>query len=105
MDKESPSKTFAKDLLKIVRLECLESNLNLEQLGKMNNIANDKYSELVKDTCEIEENYNSLLDEYEINNDLFQEILKFKDTIEGVEHSLTLLEDLATKLELKLENI
>ena len=102
MDKESPSKSFAKDFLRTVRLECLESNLNLEQLGKMNEIASDKYAELVKDTCEIEENYNSILDEYEISQHLIEEIRNFKDVIEEVETSVQLLEEMTLRLEAKL---
>jgi phosphoenolpyruvate carboxylase len=102
MDKEPPSKSFAKDLLLTVRLECLESNLNLEQLSKMNYIASEKYQELVKDTCDIEENYNTILEEYEISEHIIEEIRNFKDIIDQVEKSVELLEEMTLRLEAKL---
>jgi hypothetical protein len=105
MDKEPPSKTFAKDLLRTIRLECLESNLNLEQIGRMNEIAAEKYSELIKDTCEIEANYNSILEEYEVTESLFNEIANFKSIIDNVENSVSLLEEMTLRLESKLDHL
>ena len=102
MEKDSPSKTFAKDLLLTVRLECLESNLNLEQLCKMNEIATEKYSELIKDTCDIEENFNSILEEYEVSQQVIEDLQGFKSVIDQVENSLDLLEEMTLRLESKL---
>ena len=102
MEKDSPSKTFAKDLLKTIRLECLESNLNLEQLGKMNEVVTEKYSELVKDTSEIEENFSSILDEYELNSSIIDQLKTFKGVIDQIENSLDLLEEMTLRLESKI---
>ena len=102
MEKEAPSKVFAKDLLRTIRLESLESNLNLEQLSKMNEIATEKYSDLIKDTCEIEENFNTILEEYEISEHIIQELKDFGLVISQVESSIELLEEMTLRLESKL---
>ena len=102
---DSPSKSFAKSLLLTTRLQCLESNLNLEQLSRMNNLASEKYSSMLSEVQEIEESYSNLLSEYEIDNDLYEEIKNFRSTIDHVESSLNLLEEMTTRLETKLNHI
>jgi DNA repair exonuclease SbcCD ATPase subunit len=102
---ENPGKAFAKNLLLAARLQTLESNLNLEQLSRMNNIASEKYSSLLSEVKEIEESYSNLLSEYEIDNELFEEIKSFRSTIDKVESSVSLLEEMTLRLESKLNNI
>jgi DNA repair exonuclease SbcCD ATPase subunit len=102
---ENPGKAFAKNLLLSARLQTLESNLNLEQLSRMNNIASEKYSSLLSEVKEIEESYSNLLSEYEIDNELFEEIKSFRSTIDKVESSVSLLEEMTLRLESKLNNI
>ena len=102
---DSSSKSFAKNLLLATRLQCLESNLNLEQLSRMNEIANEKYSTMLTDVQEIEESYSNLLSEYELDNDLYSEIKNFRSAIDQVESSLNLLEEMTTRLETKLNHI
>lgn len=105
MENPSPAKTFAKNLLLATRFQCLESNLNLKQLAKMNQIASERYRSLLSDVTEIEESYSSILSEYEIDNDLYEEIKNFRSAIDKVESSVTLLEEMTTRLESKLSNI
>jgi DNA repair exonuclease SbcCD ATPase subunit len=102
---DSPPKSFAKSLLLTTRLQCLESNLNLEQLSRMNDLASEKYASMLTEVQEIEESYSNLLSEYELDNDLYEEIKSFKSTIDHVESSLNLLEEMTTRLETKLNHI
>lgn len=105
MENTSPAKAFAKNLLLATRFQCLESNLNLKQLSKMNQIARERYESLISNVTEIEENYSSILAEYEIDNDLYEEIKNFRSAIDKVESSVNLLEEMATRLESKLSHI
>lgn len=71
----------------------------------MNDLASEKYASMLTEVQEIEESYSNLLSEYELDNDLYEEIKSFKSTIDHVESSLNLLEEMTTRLETKLNHI
>lgn len=105
MDKEHPPKEFLKNFLRTLHFQALESNLNLEQMGRMNEILTSKYQELTNETTNIEENLKSLLDDYQLAEDVTQEINGFSLQLEELENSVQILDDLTTRIESKLKAI
>ena len=99
---ETPSKEFIKNFMRTVHFQSLESNLNLEQLGKMNNIMAAKYKELSADVGNIEESLKCIVDDYQITEEISNEIASFNVKLDELECSVNVLDDLTTRIESKL---
>lgn len=98
-------KSYIREFLKSVRFQALESNLNLEHLGRMNEVAQEKYSELDQETQTIEENLKNILDEYQISEDVLSQIQGLDSSLTELENSVEFLEELTTRIEAKIKSL
>ncbi|CAG9320429.1 unnamed protein product [Blepharisma stoltei] len=105
MESESVPKSFVREFLRATRMECLESNLNLELIGKMNDIANGKYKGLIEDVENIEENLKSVINEYQLSEEVVKEIEGLKDVLDQLESSVDFLEEMTTRIETKVKTL
>lgn len=105
MEEEPIVKSFLRYFLKSVRLQCLDSNLKLEQLGKMNNIATEKYSSYIEDTHQIKEKLKNIEEEYVVPDEIFTQLGSVGRALDTLELTMTQLEDTTSKLELRLKNL
>lgn len=104
MENESVPKAYIRQLLRSSRLECIESNLNLELIGKMNEIATENYKSLTEDVGSIEENLNNILEEYQISEDVLAEIEGLDSVIGKLELSVDFLEEMTSRIEIKVNS-
>ena len=105
MEEEPIVKSFLRSFLKSVRLQCLDSNLKLEQLGKMNSIASDKYNSYIQDTSQIQEKLKCIEEEYVIPEEIFTQLSSIGRALDTLELTTSQLEDTTSRLELRLKSL
>lgn len=102
---DSPVKSFVKQFLRASKLQVIESNLNLELLGKMNLVTAQQYEESIKDAERVEKELSGMVKANEELNSVVEEIKQLGPVIEQLEHSVQFLEDVTGQLESKLKGV
>lgn len=105
MEKETAPKEFIQNFLRTVNFQTLEATLDLEQLGKMNEILTVKYDSLVHDTSVIEKSLKCILEDYQLSETVLEEVKEFSVCLDELENSINLLDELTGRIEGKLREL
>lgn len=105
MEKETVPKEFMKNFLRTVNFQTIEATLDLEQLGRMNEILTEKYNSLVQDTNVIEGSLSCILEDYQLSETVLEEVKGFSVCLDELERSINLLDELTGRVEGKLREL
>ena len=95
---------FIKQFLKATRFGVLESNLNLELLGKLNDITAGQYSGMIADATKIEKELQEFAEAYGQLDSVFDEIGNLTIVIDDLEKTVEFLEEATNRIETKLKH-
>ena len=81
----------------------MESCLNLELLGKLNDITAGQYSGMIEDAEKIENELQEFAVAYQSLDSVFDEIGNLKLVIDDLENTVEFLEEATTRIETKFK--